>query len=374
MAERRRLTQAKDDKIRNTTSLVQLLKPFAVMNDRSALSASYKSMELSPEGIRGCAGFGVLEATAGLPIDDSCVVDTATFLAVAKSLPPDAPLEMEATENTLIWAVMDNRGKVAAEGKLALVEVDALPAAGQLGKNPIRLTPYFVDGLDLGGLSAERPSTLTPDMYGVVIDNRHDDLTICSTDDATISVAVVGDALEDLPKMLTLHPKAAALLREIADTINGRASFSERSIVYTDPRYKLMIKPEAALKTDLDPVFDPYFDGEAFVRVDRERIQAFIKRVNAIAENKAELTVDFSLRGGRLALSFNEGDVSSSEYYLVEDSSLPTIQPITLKATTVARALSHVDRMALDHVERGVLVFHGSKPTFRYMVSAHERG
>jgi hypothetical protein len=349
------------------------LRPFNLLNDRSALSTLYRSLEVAPEGVRGFAKYGILEADAAIPIDGICFIDTATFLTVIQSLPPGMALEMTAKENALYWSVFDDDDKARAEGKIATVSVDKMPFIKDANKNArIKLAPHFIEGLELGALSADKPSLVSVDLYGVVIDNRSKELVLCSSDDVTISVAIVGKSNNALPEQMTIHPLAMTLLQSIADSRNGSAVFTDKGITYEDARYRCFIPQIAPLRSDLAPVYEPFLDAEHLVPIERERVAAFIRRVNALGENKNDINVNFGVRKGRLQLSFKEGTVSSTEYYVVQDNALPDIADIPLKATTVARALQHVNSIALDHVERRVLVFHGEDPMFRYMVSAHE--
>jgi hypothetical protein len=34
----------------------------------------------------------------------------------------------------------------------------------------------------------------------------------------------------------------------------------------------------------------------------------------------------------------------------------------------VARVLAHAEKVVLDHIERGVLIFYGEDPSFSYMI------
>ena len=331
----------------------------------------YRSLQLSPDRVVACSSFAVLEAAIKLPINETCYVDTAAFLVVASSLPPDVPISLSVESGALLWSC----GKGQAKGKLATRDITHMPEIKRAKKPGIWEYPEdFPDALRLGALASGQPAMATLGIDGVVIDNRGDEICVYSSDNITLAVAFSGSTRNILPDTLTLSPNAAELLAEILkpDGVIESAAENDRWI-YVDPTYTMLINERAPLRVDMRPAFEPYIDNQDIVPLESDRMSAFLRRVTAITENKNDLYVGFGAEDGKLHLSFDGGTASSTEYYIVENDGMPDLAPVPIKASNVAPALAHVDRIALDHAEEHrVLVFHGDKPRFAYIVTARD--
>jgi hypothetical protein len=344
------------------------LAPFKLLTNKNALSATYRSLELDGNTIRGCSGFGTLEVSGnfGLP-KEKMYVEAATFIAVIDSLPADKDvvLRMESA-SVLAWE------GGTAKGRLALSQVTDMPRTlaavqGSAGEKP---TKAFLDALKLGALSCGNESLASVGMYGIVIDNT-DDVCIYASDDTTISCAFLPDVRIHAPAKQTYSPDAVKLLCAIINPKDeaARLYFSEEGIYYSDAYITASVKQLAPLKADINAILAEFSTGDTRAPLPVDRLQAFIKRINAMSDGKRGNHITIQASNGRLTLSFSDGLAASEEYYMVDDLQVPDLPKIELDAAKVARALAHVDSVILDHIERRVLVFEGQDPLFQYIVS-----
>jgi hypothetical protein len=79
--------------------LQNLLAPYRMLCNRHAMAPQYKSLQLAPNLIRGCASYGILETPCEMDLDVTghCYVDAHTFLSVVNSLPETEEILMFPT-------------------------------------------------------------------------------------------------------------------------------------------------------------------------------------------------------------------------------------------------------------------------------------
>lgn len=316
------------------------------------------------------ANFATLTTTRGIGIvglNEPCFVDSSTFLAVLRSLPPDYEVAFEVDGSVLKW----DCGKGQSKGRIATKQVDDLkPLPSPTSNSAFSPPEGFGNMLALGGLSCDQPVLMTLGLYGVVIDSRHDELLIYSTDNNSISVYRGGEPSSELEGMITLAPEVAEVIAAINEPDAVWQAVDDRRWVINGSTYRCLFDSRD-LKADQEPVLRPFLEAEDTIPLNKERVANFIRRVNAIAEVRNDLYVEFSVENGAVQLTFDGGTSSSSDYFLVEGSSIPDISPLSLKATSLARALAHVERIALDHVDRQVLSFIGKDDAFSYIICAN---
>lgn len=349
--------------------LRELLAPFKLMTNKSALSAVYKSLLLLPDRVCGCSSNGMMEIFLEPGIDAPAVVDAAPFLALLDSLPKGEELRLDAGEGVLSWAC----GK--AKGKLALALLETLPRmAGPFPKNG-GWVPMggFTDGLSVGALSCDSMSLASLGMHGLSITATDAGLHFCSSDNITVSNVLVpfeeGSVLPtEEAGLITLSPDAATLLGAVLAP-KGKLLVTETEIRYWDSGTRLVLKKVAPLKHDLVALTDKYPERDIVVEIPLERIAAFIKRTTSIAESKRNSIITMRAANGQLSLEFADNTASGDEYYMVDDLELKKDLEIKLDAVRLARALEHVTHVSLDYVDRGVLLFLGDEPDFTYLVA-----
>ena len=123
------------------------------------------------------------------------------------------------------------------------------------------------------------------------------------------------------------------------------------------------------LDEDLYEMAGPFIEGDTAVPLMRERVQAFIKRVEALTENREHMAVSLSVADNDLTLSFAEEAATSDEWYPVSlPEGTPDLPVVKLDARRLARALAHSDELMIDHLERKVLVLRNKTKTFHYII------
>lgn len=366
-----------------SSHIASILAPFAQLANKHALSDVYKCIEILPEKpcVRGCSAYGILEATVVIGIDQHVFLDVQTLYSVIKSLPDKEEVKFEIKGGTLHWECGLADGKLALMRQLDMPTIPEIDADVQVW-NP---TNTFLDALELGGVSCGSQGMKSAGIYGIALDNRPGGFAIYSSDNVTVSNCAIGDNVAIFPAMTVLSPDAAEMLATViagnvhvvGKDVPDRCSeliIEEKAIYCINKAFCLMLRPIAALKQDLRELCDNFAVAESVADLPRERLADFIKRAAALAESKQRAFVTLTAAEGALLLSFSEGVSATDEYHIVEGLNIPSLPEIKLDAGRVARVLSHVDQIVLDHIERGVLILRGSSPSFRYMISGRKDG
>lgn len=342
------------------------LAPFNLLVSRNALNPIYRAIEIGPDGIRACISWGIIELPLPMIQTNPVYVDRATFLAVVKSLPKDRDFTLTEDGTSLVWTCGN------ARGRLALMAAMPMPAIDWTGIEYITVPLGLAKAMELGSIACHTTALAAIGMFGIVIDQRGT-LCVCSTDNTSMSTALVEGAVlpgyHGLPgaaDVSTLPPDGVELLSKVIQP-GGVIGFDDKAWYYADDTTYCKIVLLPPMKSDTLTVREKYLDANIVVVLPRAAIEAFIKRANALAEVKRNATVNLSTVDRRLVLRFNEGSSTTEEYFLVDSLvELPPMPEISLNATKLARALAHVDEVALDHIERGVLLFRG--PGFDYLL------
>lgn len=354
-----------------SNELAAILAPFAQMANRNALSAAYKTLEISPAHIRGASPWGILDAAVETGIGETFWIDAISFINVVKSLPKEE-ISFTIKGGALHWDCG------LAEGKLGLPGAEiAIPNADWKTSKKKSRSPdkQFIQALSLGSLSCGPESMMTAGLHGVVIDNAGAEMAIVSSDDVTMSMAIAGESNPLLPEKTALKPEAADMLQTILAIKAGEPSLymDEKSVFASNDIYRLMLRPAPAFRVDIAGMVGNYADRQVMADIPRDRVAAFIRRATALAENKQHTFVTLSAINGGLALAFAEGAATSDEVYVIDDlpevGDLPDIQ---LDAMRIARVLAHTSRICLDYIDRGVIAFCGDDPKFDYLVNGIE--
>lgn len=357
-----------------SNELVAILGPFAQMTNRNALSAVYRSLRIEPDHIRTSSAYGILEAKVALGLPEPIVIDTASFVAVIKSLPTQEEVILEVKAGALQWECGMATGKLALAARETVISAIGVIPDAPTYKMDKRRRDDFSEALELGGLSCGPVSMASAGIFGVVLDNR-ENFCVLSSDSVTIARCLLSPAIESFPDQLVLSPEAASLLSAVLDSA-GEAEASiiaaNTAIYISAGALSLMLRPIPALKHDLRKLAAEFYDCDTLVDLPKERVGAFIKRAAALAENKQNTHVQLSAINGAMSLTFAEGASASEEYYLVDKLEVPDLPPIMLEAGRLARALAHTSYIGLDHIERGVIVLSGKAPPFSYYISGRK--
>lgn len=354
-----------------STDLHKALAPFRLVSNRNALSPTYRSLEISPGIVRGCSNYAQLELALDImPADkEPVVVDATAFLAVIASLPDNLEVDIETEDGVMVWSCGQAKGRLALLPGITMPVIERPVISRREAAKRWTPTPAFRAALELGAISCANDSMASTGMFGIVIDNRKV-LSVLSCDGATISHATVMDGVLDAaPALSVISPEAAVLLRMLLAS-DGKLEFEAKSLYFSNGMTKCLIKQLPPLKHDLASMLKKYETADIVAEVPTDRITAFIRRVGALTENKRNAHVSIGASDGRMTLSFEEGTASSEEYYLVEGLEIPDLPLVSLDASKTARALSHIDSIILDHVDRQVIILRGgAEEVFTYMVA-----
>ena len=347
-----------------------LLAPFKMLCNKNALAITYRCLELHGKMIRGAARFGMMEVHGefGIPEGPPIYVDGMTFLAIIGSLPSEEEVELNLEDKgVLAWQCG------AARGRIALMSIPEMPSIKRGNKNELAWVPTgeFIDVLKLGMLSCGNESLASIGAYGVVLDNTND-LCVYSSDNVTIAAAYMSsEARIQGPDIMTFSPDSLNLLAAVIDTTNDKAKleFDDQGIYYRDGTRRCVIKQIAPLKVDINSICAQYASSEIMVEIPTARVQAFLKRISAMAETKKSTSLFIGASKGKLNLSFSDGLASSEEYYLVDELNVPDLPLIELDGAKLGRALAHTSHVVLDYIDRHVLLLQGGDPIFQYIIS-----
>jgi hypothetical protein len=353
-----------------SSALAAVLGPFASLSNKHAISSVYKTLEITPTLIRGTTPWGILEVNCESGVADSFLIDSARFIAVVQSL-PNAELELAVANNALTWKCGYANGKLAVAPPIESTKPD-WPEWEKLW-SPDK---QFLECLEIGGLSCGPQSMASAGVYGIAFDRTDEGLMLSSSD--SVTMAICKAHTEQLrssfwPHKFVLVPDALDLLTTILKQGTPRFGVDSQAVWASAGDFRLMLRPAPLLKQDILALASNFASKEAVATIPADRIGAFIKRAGALAESKANTMLTLRVVAGAIELSFAEGAATSDEYYLVDSLDVPGGLPeIKLDATRLARVLSYTDKVAFDHIDRGVLVFFGLKPAFDYLICGAE--
>ena len=334
-----------------STELRDILAPFNLIVNSKALSINYRALALSPTHVRGCSPFGVMEVEAATGLSREVYVDGNSFLQILRSLPIDA-FEMTASDTGLSWKCG------AAKGQLALLsEKVEIPAIEWPNKPFSEVSANFSKALDLGGSACGTTALLSDGIYGIMIRNT-DELSAFSSDNITIASAKLGDAIEDAPDTITISPISQRLLSLVTGN-KAAIAFTDKAVYCQTPTSKLVIQQTSQLKYDIKTTISNYLAQENKIELNRDVITSFIRRAEALSEEKNKAVVAISVDNGTVRLSFNEDKASSEEYYLAEGGPDIKVDPVLVDVRKIAKALSSSSAIVFDYADRNSLVLHG---------------
>lgn len=342
--------------------LAKRLAPFRLVASRTAQAPAYRAIELSPDRVKACASFAMLQSKLDIGIAETVYVDAMAFLSIVQSLPPRSDLALDISNGTLHWSCG------LAKGKLALMNVSETPEIPLTAPRRGQATSKaLASALERGSVSCDNTALGAVGIYGVVMHKNGGVPLICSTDNTTVSSCTVDTPLTGLPETATFPPLGADLLASVMDD-TGTLVFDELGVVYRSPTVDCMMRQVPALKTDIREIINQYSESNSVSVIPQDRIRAFLLRAKALTENRSRAHVMLGAVDGSITLSFAEGTATSDEYILADElAGFPDMPPVVLPIDKVARALSYVDSVVLDYIADGVIVFEGGK--FRYLVS-----
>ena len=374
-----------------STELTLLLAPFAALANRHAMSPIYKALEISPETIRGCSPWGILEVDAEIGTTETFWVDAAQLVGAVKGLPA-AEVVFIQTATTLSWTCDNAQGKIALLGKLDIPTHDW---EGPQTDVP-NIDSAFPEALKRGGLSASRDIGMSSaGITGVALtwvpneadpNGEYGTLYIASSDNVTMSVSSAELNGGTWPANIVISTEAAmmlgTILRMSAGSSGAWMEIHEKMILAYADAFRLMIRAAPPMQHDILASTLNYPHDEIVTKLPSDVVKRFVTQAAALAEAKAHTHVKFAATNGALRLSFVEGTITSDEQYKLAELTLSQEFPeVRLDAGRLARALDIADKLAFDTFDKGVLTLftNGDKekkqPPFSYLINgAQEKG
>jgi len=345
-----------------STVLETVLSPFRLLANKGALSPQYRAIELAPTRISAVAPFGAATVLAPLGITETVHVDAAAFLATVSSV-PNAEMHLSIKDGSLVWRCG------TAKGRLGLMPDVVLPRLPLAGKQ-IPVTDQLIRAFKLGALSAggARDGMGTENMRGVVLDNRGQPM-VYATDNATLSVYILGDTPLIMPELATISEQGAELLASVMRP-GGSLSVTDTALMYQSDTVAAMVQQTRPMEYDLRAHIDRYeYDTDQVLEIPAERIGAFARLASTLAAKAANSRVQLTVGDGQLALSFQEGSTQMDEYYLTDAlQGFPTQDPVELPADKLVKVLAHAKGIVVEHLHQNPTVIFCDGP-FRCLVS-----
>lgn len=338
--------------------------PFGALVNRHALSENYKSLLLAPGFVRGMSAFGVMETEIPLGIVGEVAVEGEAFLQILRSL-PSADLELHTSDNTLQWKAGAAKGRLALVSSKVSIPTPPWPEGlvlHEIGAN-------FVRGLDLGSVACGTTALMSLGLFGIHVVNANGSMIAYTSDNTTMSRARVGDEVPGAASFMTLTPDALRLISVLAGRGKMSIQFDETSVWCQTPDTKLVIKQTTPIKVPLRDSIDNFLGEEVKVELNRDIISSFIRRVDALAEDRGKANVTISVEEGAVRLFFEESRASQEEYYLADGGVKVNVAPVVVDARRFGRVLANATHVVFDYADKGALVLRGSLD-FAFIISA----
>jgi hypothetical protein len=300
--------------------------------------------------------FGAMEVEVATGLSSEVLVDGESFLQILRSLPA-GEMTMSATGSSLAWEC----GK--AKGQLALMAEGAqvMPVLIPDGVEFTEVGAGFGKGLDLGSLACGTSALMSVGLFGVSI-SLNEGVRAYSSDDNIIAAAKMCDSIKGLTDSVTLSPNSAKLLATLTSRDKATVAVDAQTVYCKTPDAKLVLKQIPPLKYKIGDQLTGFAAEEIKVPLQRDVVAAFIRRAEALTEEKKRTDVAVSVVAGQgVKLTFADGKSSSEEYYVAEGMAESSVDPILIDSRRLARALSQASRVVFDHVAKKALVLRGDQ-------------
>lgn len=340
---------------------------------------------MSKEQFNARTARAFLEAQVqGLDLERPFAVNAAKLIGIVESLPESFSIlfEQDDDNETLLWSAGGAQGRIAVTDTKKLKPMPRLPS----DLFPLHTPGAFAQALDYGATCCHNSALSTIGLYGTVIVPDGKALRFLSSDEVMISAARVlpTDPKEKalshgLKAPITLAAEECDLLATLVGE-NGahrpRLSLTEEAVHFKCSDVHAAINLIEPLKHSLWGRAEPLMKGRRSVTLQKDAMMAFMKRANALAENKQKFTVTLAITDGQLVLGFDETLAQTEEYLQTEKGlKLPTIEPLRFKGPKFVKAFRYCDEILLDHIGDQIIVFRashkeGAADTFHFFIAA----
>ena len=335
------------------TTLQTRLSPFSLLVNSSAISASYRALQLSPGRVRGCSMFGSMEVAVDTGLESEVAVDGDAFLQILRSLPA-GELKMVSSGTSLSWSCGAAKGQLALMGEDTRVTPPEWPS--KIAWEQVE--PTFGRALEMGAMACGTSALMSVGLYGVSIVPGGGAVRAYSSDNDTIASACLCQR-DGAIGSATLSPMSARLLAVVASRDMASVAVDDTTLYCETADTRLALKQVPPLKFSIPEMLAAYLPEDVKVPLNRDVVSSFIRRAEALTEEKKRTDVSISVVEGAVKLSFLDGKSSSEEYYLAEGNKEASVDPILVDSRRLSVALSRSSRVVFDHADRGALVLRG---------------
>jgi hypothetical protein len=331
--------------------------------NNASISQLYKCVELGPESIRVCSEFGNVECFhEKVNLSNPTLVLASAWLGVIQSLPAEAELQLEETDNVINWKCGDASGHwttVVPNGTIPFIEHEKFNWAPH---------SQFVKAMDLGS-SACQASTVTTGLYGLLVQVKNGKLRMMSSNNVSFAMAEVDKTGYEGPS-ITLRPPVPTILGKlISSSSQALVDICETGIYIMSPWFVAHLPLSTPLEHDITKIVESFSDIKIPTKIDSAAIKNFLVRVQSLADKGIPIYITFKVEAGKMMLEHTSTAASTEEYFLAGDLD-PNLSFKTIKLphSLLKSSIEHVNSVSLDYLERNVLVLKGEDPDFTHIV------
>jgi hypothetical protein len=357
------------------STLSDLLKPFEVASKVRSLDPRHSKLMLDKQGLHYESLKTVIHAWAPLGVKDPVGVDVYAFLELFRNKNPgneEISFLVEGTKMEWSYGKVYGRIVVSPPHEIPLApevpEKDFVPASPELGR-----------ALDLGGSSNSNIALRTVGLYGVQILSTKTETWCLSSDNRTISAAILPLYLKQARQPISVGPEELEFLVYLCSR-GGRLAFLPSAILYEDQGISALIKLKEPIQHDLLGIVNRYrTQPKKIVPLDKEVVQTFVRKVSHLSTLKYRTPVDLYVAEGKVLLAFEDERLSVEEFYEVTKERIEsdvefhvTICSASFGSSgTPGQAIAACDEMIADYADQKVLVFRSADDAFYYLTAAY---
>lgn len=343
--------------------LTALAKLAGKISNPSSLSSLYHSIELGPEQMRCCSEFGILEIkTDPTGLDKDCLIDAASILSIAASLPATGDIELEEKNNKINWK------SGAAKGHLNLITTDNKIPAIDHKDYPWKPGQTLADALLLASCACQA-AAVSVGLYGITIEPEGQNLHLLSSNSISLASATV--ELGTFPGgKITLRPPVPSIIAALIRTCPGCALDVTKEGIFIEGDWLRAHLPLGVnLTHDLLKLAGSFTSKTNSAKIDNVAVKKFINRARALSDKNVSFTVGLRVEQGKLALEHRGIGSSTEEYFLAEglDATL-NFASVALPGDMLMLPLGFVENVIFDYLPAQQLVMTGATPEFLYVV------
>lgn len=348
-------------------TLSSLAKLASKISNPSSLSSLYHSIELGPELMRCCSEFGILEvSTEPTGLTNPCLVDAASMLAIASSLPGTGDVNLEEKNNKINWVCG------SAKGHLNLITTDSVIPPLTHAEFPWKPSTTLADALLLASCACQA-AAVSVGLYGITLEPAGDKLHLLSSN--SISLAAATLELGTFPGgKITVRPPVPSIIAALIRTCPGcMLDITKEGIFIEGDWLKAHLPLGVNLTHDLLKLAGSFTSTINVAKIDSVAVKKFINRARALSDKNVSFTVGLKVEAGKLALEHRGIGSSTEEYFLAEglDATL-NFASVALSGDMLMLPLGFVDNVVFDYLPAQQLVLKGSNPEFLYVVGGGE--